>query len=260
MEEIFIGKKISIIITLFILIAGTIMYLTVGESSDRLANISPEIFKQLELKSAYIDGNLKLFAYAEYNELAKISASEGVILPESKSIFIGYAEANMMKKEKLFSKIGDKIDNFFGINVVVSGILAPTNSILDDIHFLSEKNFDLLNGDEDISFIRLKGNEPKLFYTYRYGEDSSLRFEFEEGSLEYYSVHDIADVKYYPVILGKKEADMMRKEGIFKNNGDIIKDFFGRNIIIAGILKETDSALDMAHIIPLSSNEIGDSY
>ena len=53
-------------------------------------------------------------------------------------VYIGYDEAQVMIKEKLFTKEGDTISGFFGNDVIVSGILAKTNSSLDNYHFVQE--------------------------------------------------------------------------------------------------------------------------
>ncbi|MFA6973313.1 MAG: heavy metal translocating P-type ATPase [Parcubacteria group bacterium] len=51
-------------------------------------------------------------------------------------IYIGSAEAKVMIAEKLFQEEGDRIDNFFGNNVIVAGILPETKTILDNFHFV----------------------------------------------------------------------------------------------------------------------------
>ncbi len=52
------------------------------------------------------------------------------------SIYIGSAEAAVMRAEKLFDKEGDRIDNFFGNAVIVAGVLPETRSVLDAFHFV----------------------------------------------------------------------------------------------------------------------------
>jgi magnesium-transporting ATPase (P-type) len=52
------------------------------------------------------------------------------------SLYIGYDEALMMKKEKLFTNIGDKIDNLFWKNIYIAWILKKTYTTLDMIHFI----------------------------------------------------------------------------------------------------------------------------
>lgn len=60
----------------------------------------------------------------------------------------------------------------------------------------------------------------------------------------------LGDNKYYPVYIGKKEADMMIEAGLIKQEGDIVRGFFGNNIIVSGILPETGTEFDMMHVIP----------
>ena len=53
-------------------------------------------------------------------------------------MIIGYDEALMMKKEKLFSKPGDQLKNFFGLeSITIIGVLAPTKTMLDDVHIVN---------------------------------------------------------------------------------------------------------------------------
>lgn len=53
-------------------------------------------------------------------------------------VYIGYDEAQLMLKEKLFTKEGDTITGFFGNDVIISGILAKANSEVDQYHFVKE--------------------------------------------------------------------------------------------------------------------------
>ena len=48
----------------------------------------------------------------------------------------------------------------------------------------------------------------------------------------------------------------MREEGIFTEIGDPIKDFFGKNVVIVGIMEKTNGVLDMTYLIPLNSGEL----
>jgi hypothetical protein len=62
---------------------------------------------------------------------------------------IGYEEAKMMKEEKLFTKVGDEIENFFGLpKVRVVGILAKTNTAIDNYHIVGKETFQGLHGEE----------------------------------------------------------------------------------------------------------------
>ena len=94
----------------------------------------------------------------------------------------------------------------------------------------------------------------KLFYYYT--KDEPIEIPLEEGDINSYQIHNIGSQNYYPLILGIEEARMMREEGIFTEVGDPIKDFFGKKVVIVGIMKKTNGALDLAHLIPLTSGEL----
>jgi hypothetical protein len=51
-------------------------------------------------------------------------------------MYIGFTEGAMMQKEKLFTKIGDTIDNLFGNNIFIAGIAKKTYTSLDMMHFV----------------------------------------------------------------------------------------------------------------------------
>jgi hypothetical protein len=60
----------------------------------------------------------------------------------------------------------------------------------------------------------------------------------------------VGQKKYYPIYIGSKEAEMMRQAGLLLNEGDTIEGFFGNNIIVSGILPQTNTEVDMMHFIP----------
>ncbi len=76
-----------------------------------------------------------------------IETEDGNLLLSANNVVLGYDEAMMMKKEKIFTKVGDFIPNFFSNKtVIVSGILKPTNSALDNYHFVSPELYEQLDG------------------------------------------------------------------------------------------------------------------
>ncbi|MEM4260981.1 MAG: heavy metal translocating P-type ATPase [Candidatus Woesearchaeota archaeon] len=54
---------------------------------------------------------------------------------------------------------------------------------------------------------------------------------------------------YYPIVLGFKEAEMMRAEHMFNKEGDIIKNFFNKKVIVQKVLPQTDTYIDYLHIV-----------
>ncbi len=97
----------------------------------------------------------------------------------------------------------------------------------------------------------------ELFYYYTKEERTGdqIEIELEEGDINSYQIHTIGGKNYYPLILGMEEAEMMKDEGFFTEVGDPIKDFFGKNVVVVGIMKKTNGVLDLAHLTPLNSGE-----
>lgn len=93
----------------------------------------------------------------------------------------------------------------------------------------------------------------KLFY---YSANEPINILLSEGDMGEYQIHSIGGQKYYPLIVGYEEAKIMRQEGLFDNIGDSIKNFFGKNVVVVGVMQKTGGAMDMAHIIPLTGEEL----
>src|SRR3989344_5878312 len=94
----------------------------------------------------------------------------------------------------------------------------------------------------------------KLFYYHSVNEPISI--PLSEGSIEEYQIHSIGGQNYYPLIVGYEEAKIIKQEGLFYNIGDPIKNFFGKNVVIVGIMQRTDGAMDMAYLVPLTKEEL----
>jgi hypothetical protein len=57
-------------------------------------------------------------------------------------------------------------------------------------------------------------------------------------------------LKAKTVVIGSSEAKMMQDEGLFKNVGDVLPDFFGiKNVTVGGILKSTGTLADSYHFL-----------
>jgi len=266
MINFFKKNKWGIVLTILILIIGTSAYYFVNPLNKVKNNmieenkvlLNPSLFINMKIKVAYTkEGSIKLFVNARNNGLAKLMVFEGDSIPEKETIVIGFDEAKMMKEEKLFEKIGDRIENLFNINVTIGGIINKTDSIIDDIHFISNENYNKLDGEENRVFIKLNSdNISKVFYYQNINEDFKINFSLSEGKIINYKKYDILSKSYYPVIIGSKEAKMMKEEKLFEKPGDTIDDFFGKDIIIVGIIQETNTSLDMMHILPFKAEEL----
>jgi hypothetical protein len=160
-------------------------------------------------------------------------------------MIIGYDEAEMMKKEKLFEKPGDTLTNFFGVpSMKIAGILKPTGTFLDNAHIMkSETQIASISG---ASAAQTK-DELKLFY----GIDQNTIPVAYASSINRDGLYPITfgTKKYLPVYIGSKEAEVMKAEKLFQKEGDTLTNFFGKDVVIAGVLPETKTPLDNFHYI-----------
>jgi len=240
-------NKYPAIFALAVMLLGTGAYFAYGGSSG-MGKSDASFYTDAEYKAGIAsDGNLKVFALVPNNALARLSAAEGNSVPEENSMVIGASEAAMMRGESLFSKPGDTLSGFFGINTKIEGILGKAGAPLDMFHFLSKSQFDRINGSKTI-FARAKDGVPKLFMAY--DENSPLKLKIAEGSMGNFKARDVSGKLVYPVAIGADEAAMMRSEKLFSKPGDQISDFFGKDIVVAAVLEKTNTPLDMMHIVP----------
>lgn len=246
-------NKGAIAFTLALLLLGTAVYFSQGApgalSMGQLAGIYPG----MGIKAAFLpSGEIKLFAQASQQKLSALRAAEGSNLPTDVAMVIGSGEAAMMRNEKLISGTGSSLEGFFGINTSVAGILGKTGGPLDMMHFLSEKQFNEIQGEEGKVKVLLKGTMPKIFFYYEKGEDVP-RMALAEGNAGDYSASEINGKVYFPMLIGSDEAKMMRDEKLFSQPGDTLDGFFGANVRVAGVLAKTNSTLDMMHFVPRES-------
>jgi len=246
----------SIVVTIVMFIAGIGLFLVAG-GFERQQQAVGVLYKDLPLKVNYAEGVIKIFAEADPQYLATYAVQEGVALPTETTMVLGYLEAQMMKEEKLITGVGSSFDDFFGIKTSVGGILAKTNTMLDDMHFLTPSAYALINGEEGRAFVvRSDMGEGKLFYKKGIDEAIPVALTVVEGDLAQYQLQSIDGKSYTPVLIGSTEAAMMREEKLFSKPGDVIDGFFGSDVYIAGILAKTGTVLDMMHISPFGPGEL----
>jgi hypothetical protein len=82
---------------------------------------------------------------------------------------------------------------------------------------------------------------PKLFYSVSGNVPDKVKGSIKADGLN--SIY-IGNERYEPIYISADEAEVMKKENIFSKDGDLIKGFFGQNVIVAGILPKTNSPLD----------------
>jgi len=292
-KTIFEENKLAVWITIAILIVGSIIYFGTAfgkgntnsgipktiakiaelpkDAVDSLTrpSIDPAIYNNMEFKTIYSQGAMKIFAAADSTYLSELRAEEGIVIPGRISAIIGYNEANRAEKEKIFSKIGDKIE-ISGLSLTVGGILKKTDTPIDEFYFIGDKQFDKLEGELNKAFVRTTPEGiPKIFYTLKESNNvnndnvsnenvssNKLNLKLKQGDLANFKIHDMLGKKYYPLIIGSREAELMKKEKLFSEPGDVIKNFFGKDVLVVGVLEETGSVVDTTHFVLFNSEEL----
>ena len=145
------------------------------------------------------------------------------------------------------------VSNSEDMNSDVSQKQMNTNDNLNN----TEDNYKyaILGVQADNIYVKTNpGGMQKLFYYHPVNEP--INIPLLEGNMEEYLIHSIGGQEYYPLIVGYEEAEIMRQKRIFYSIGDSIKNFFGKNVVIVGVMQRTDGIMDMAYIMPLTEEEL----
>lgn len=162
-------------------------------------------------------------------------------------MLIGFTEAQMMKRERLIKKAGDSLTDFFGLpSVKIIGILAPTNTSLDEVHLINQPGFSGLNITQNISIEGSVFEWLDIFYRF---DANNIPLKIQ-NLINSKTFSYRADGKTYGVIyLWYDAAQEMKSKKEFSQLFDIIEEW-GTDYAIAGIAKKTYTLLDMMHFIP----------
>lgn len=243
-------NKYPIAFALLVMLLGTGAYFAYGIGIGAgMAKSDASFYTALQYKAGYAqDGGLKIFALANNNALAKLQASEGNPVPEDNSMVVGATEASAMRGESLFSKPGDNLSGFFGINTKIEGILSKTGAPLDMFHFLSKHQFDKINASSSV-FALAEDDGPGLFLIYDENSPPPLELKIADGSMGNFKARGLYGKRLCPIALGADEAAAMRSEKAFSKPGDQINGFFGNDVVVAAVLEKANSPLDIMHIV-----------
>jgi Cu+-exporting ATPase len=200
-----------------------------------------------DLKVNFGEGDPKVFTTINAENIKGLKVSEGSLIIEDNSMLVGYDEAMMMKQEKLFSKPGDTLNDFFGINnMKIAGVLAPTGTALDKMHIVNVNTYKNVESVGIISTAKAEDGTAKFAYLIDNNIPEKIKSYIPDSA---FSAVIIGSKTYQPIYIGSTEAEMMISERLFKEEGDLIDNFFGLNVIVAGILPKTDTLLDNLHYI-----------
>ncbi|EKD46589.1 MAG: hypothetical protein ACD_67C00161G0001 [uncultured bacterium] len=215
-------------------------------ASEQMMQKAGNFITQGPLKINFAEGNPKIFLGVNGfdQNLAKV---DGSISLADNSMIIGAKEAGMMKEEKLIQKPGDILKDFFGIPAMkVAGIIEETGTELDELHIVNRNTFSNLAGVAEVKAL-LSGSETKLFY-FVSGENIPEKLQKNIANDSFGAV-TIGGRRYQPIYIGSAEAKVMTQEKLFQKEGDRLDNFFGNDVIIAGILPETKTILDNFHFV-----------
>lgn len=197
-----------------------------------------------QTKINFAEGSPKLFLGAD-SLPGMLRASEGAVNLGNDEIIIGYDEAMMMKKENLIKGPGDNLKNFFGLpSVKVVGIVEPTGTLADSYHFVNKVTLAKMANVAAIKYVAENEIIKGFYFVTATNTPEKLKNEikgFEEVTL--------GAKKYLPVYIGSSEAKMMIEKKLIGKVGDSIEGLFGNDVIVAGILPETKTVLDVFHFV-----------
>lgn len=246
-------NKSSIAFTFIFMIVVSVVYFVFAPKDVMATESEEDLFENARFKVAFgIDGDMNIFVNTKNNMLSTFKVAKGNPIPEENSIVIGNNQVNLLKKQGKFSKADTHLINYFGINVTVEGVLSKRNDMIDDLNFLSSNQFDNVDGELNTVFSKMG----KLFFTLSLKDSKNSSFKFAQGSISGYNTHNLDGRTYYPIILGYREAKTMKEEKLFSNTGDQLRNFFGKNFIVVGVLKETNTSMDWLYFVPLLKSDI----
>ncbi|EKD99972.1 MAG: hypothetical protein ACD_22C00126G0003 [uncultured bacterium] len=203
------------------------------------------------LKVNFANGDPKVFVNLDMDKIKDLKVEEGTNLLEDNSMLVGYDEAMMMKKENLFSKPGDSLANFFGVDKMkIAGILAPTGTSLDKMHIVNANTYKTLKAVGSVASAKAADGSAKFFYLVDASVPEKLKNSISDNA---FNPVVIGGKTYHPVYIGSTEAEMMIKEKLFTKEGDLLDNFFGINAIVGGILPKTDTVLDNFHYLSVNA-------
>ena len=167
---------------------------------------------------------------------------EGVASLGPGEMILGFEEAEMMRRERLFREVGEVLPQFFGLpEVKVTGILRPTGTILDHYHLVHPATLEKLSVAAEVR-IRFHEENPQFFYLVKAG---NIPPQFPQLTVEHFAAFlDREGEAYRPVYLGVAAAESLKRAKLFAREGERVENFFASRAILAGILPLTRTMID----------------
>ena len=189
---------------------------------------------------------------------ARIFAGLGLVLkPELAGLAMALSSLSVVTNSLLLRGYKPGKKNYLSAGAPIVMILLFSFMFFEFAKFSSGmntvKSVDIVNAARSLkqpitSFHTLKTKDGVLKYFYTIDKKVPVQLQ------KYVQAGDIFPIyknekKYLPLFVGNNEALMMLKEKLFSQRGDVINDFFGNNIFIAGVLPKTNTDFDNIHIV-----------
>ncbi|MEI8103784.1 MAG: heavy metal translocating P-type ATPase [Candidatus Moraniibacteriota bacterium] len=176
-----------------------------------------------------------------------ITAKEGSVSINDNELLIGYEDGMDMKKGNEIAGAGSTLTDVNGISSLkVGGILASTGTILDGWHIVNEGTLNKMTPTTRLRFIAEKEIIKGFYPVDATGENIPEKLQ---SSIRGFDPVVLGGKTYLPIYVGSTEAKMMIENKLIAKVGDTMDNFFGNDIIVAGILPETKTALDDLHYV-----------
>lgn len=197
-----------------------------------------------QTKINFAKGDPKLFLGVS-NWPDGLKVQEGFLKLSDNEMVIGYNEAEMMKREKLIKGAGGSLNDFFGLpSVKIIGILKPTGTVIDDYHFVNSVTLSEMTSVAAVEHVA----EKEIIKSFYFVTAANVPEKFKAVIGDFDPIIK-KDKEYQPLYIGSAEAKMMIANKVISGNGDLVAGLFGNDVIVAGILPETGTFLDIMHYV-----------
>ncbi len=164
---------------------------------------------------------------------------------KSNEVVIWYMEAKMMIELWLIKWVGDELINFFWLEKVkVVGILAKTDTFLDEVHIFNSSNYDIVEWDST-SLVFFPTPDNLSIRTFYLMDNTNIPKYF----VNQIDTNSFTNNWFINMYVWFTDTNMMFKLWLIKNIWDKLTDFFWNNVIVIKQLKKTFTSYDMMHFV-----------